>query len=743
MREFTIHIERLISHFLENKDYRPLKQHELARALKLKGDQRSAFRHVLYEMERQGKVVRLKKNRWALPDTARQVVGRLRANEHGFGFVSPEDSARPDVFIPADRLGVALNGDRVVVELAGGRPLRAAKEADAPCSSREAGSIVRVIERGHPSLVGLLRRAAFYWYVIPDDPCVLHNIRVRAFRRGLDAGTEFHKVVIQLDEWKHPDQMLTGLVVEDLGAADRAGVDVLSVIRQHGIATEFPPDTAAEAVRLPPLPANADFEGRRDLRSWLTFTIDPEDAKDFDDAVSLTRTAEGHWQLGVHIADVAHFVPAGSAIDREAYLRGNSVYLVDRTITMLPPHLTTEVCSLRPGRDRLTHSAVLLLDSAGETLRSETFPSVIRSAARLDYDQVQSFFDGGPADPISPEVQSCLREMRELARSLRSRRMAAGAVDLHIPEVRCVLDAQGRPLELVKRAGSEAYHLIEEFMLAANGVVAGLMARHETPAIYRIHDEPSDEQWAGMKQDLRALGIDETPDSRETLNAVARRADGQPMEYAVHLALLRNLKRAVYSAEHRPHFGLAASDYTHFTSPIRRYPDLFVHRILCAIEAARPAPYSHEDAARVAAHCSLTEQNADEAEEESLEVKRVEYFRRRFQNRDFGPYRGMVVSIVPKGLIIELADSLQRGLLPFSLLRDDFYTVSADRSTATGRRHRRKWTPGQLLDVYLAKVDPVRHRIDFFTRDGNNEGAAPSDDGRVTKGRKGRKGKRP
>lgn len=714
MRNPTPSLSARLHEILSRTGYQPLKQHELARELQLKGSGRSTFRHMLYEMERQGQVVRLRKNRWALPARDRQVAGKLRLSAQGFGFVTPEEAGQEDVFIPRDQVGVGLDGDRVIVRIeSAAKPRRSSRTPAAAAESR-AGRIVAVVERAHPALAGLLRRTPYYWYVIPDNPRARQNIRVREFAELPSPPAEFSKVVVRLDPWEEAHRPLTGVVVEDLGPADAPGVDVLSVMRDHGLDPDFPAEAARAAEQHPPALQPGATKHRRDLRGELTFTIDPEDARDYDDAVSLTRAPSGGWVLGVHIADVAHFVVAGSSIDREACARGNSVYLVDRHLPMLPPYLTTEVCSLRAGVDRLTHTVEAEIDGDGRVVSSETFRSVIRSSARLTYEQVQALFDGRDGHGIPSPVAKALADMRELARTLRARRMGAGAIDLAIPEIRCVLDAGGRVVEIRKRGASEAYHLIEEFMLVANGVVAGILAAREVPAVYRIHDEPDEEQWARMKTDLDALGVRLGEPTREGLNAAARTAAGTPMQYTVHLAILRNLKRALYSPESREHFGLAARPYTHFTSPIRRFPDLAVHRMLAAVEERRPPPYSFEEAARIASQCSETERNADEAEDESVQVKRIAFYRAKQQRGEIGPFPGVVVGMLPKGLIVELADTLQRGLLPFSALRDDHYTLTPAGNRAMGRRHRGTWELGRKVDVMLARVDTARRRVDFF-----------------------------
>ena len=734
MPESTQTTENQLLTLLSAPGYQPQKQHELARSLGLKGSKRAALRHTLYAMEREGRAIRLRKNRWALPDTSRQVRGRLRVHVQGFGFVTPEQPGLPDLFIPENGIGLALDGDLVVAEATRStRPRPSPRKGSDDTAQRIEGRVLRIVERLHTTIVGLLRKSPYYWYVIPDNPRIPHNVRVITFDRSITDPREHHKVVVRLDPWTDPSKPPGGVVEEDLGRADEPGVDVLSVLRDHRIDPSFDPRIVHEAKKHDGTISSSALRGREDLRGLVTFTIDPEDAKDFDDAVSLERTSDGRWLLGVHIADVAHFVEQDSKLDQDAFQRGNSVYLVDRTVTMLPPHLTIEVCSLQPHRDRLCHSAVLTMTDDGAIAASRTFRSVIRSAVRLTYGEVQEFFDQDRSASIPPSAQNILRDMRGLARALRTRRMQNGAIDLTIPEVRCQLDQRGHVVSIKKRAAAESYQLIEEFMLAANGVVAAALRRHQVPGLYRIHEPPDEEQWGRMNADLRALGLRDSVSSRDDLNRVARASDGKPMAYSVHLAMLRNLKRAVYSSTLQEHFGLAMECYTHFTSPIRRYPDLVVHRLLCAVEDGARPPYSQDDVVRIADHCSRTERNADEAEEESVTLKRVEYYDNLLRDRAPGPFDGLIVSVLPKGLIVELTETLQRGLLPFSALRDDYYVAHPNRTHAVGRKRRKTWSIGQGLKVLLAKVDKARRLVDFTLQD---DGRTGNDSGKSGKKRR-------
>ena len=687
--------------FLAAPGYQPLKQHELAKALRLKAAQRSELRGLLSRLEREGRLTCLRKNRWALARTDRLITGKLSVNVQGFGFITPEGATRgEDLYVEREDLAGALHGDRVVAEIRG----RAG-------GARRQARILRIAERPERTLTGILQRGRSYWYLVPDDPRIPSNVLLSEEPPAHAAAG--HQVAVRLDPGAAAAHQLTGRVLEVLGQPGAPGVDMLTVMRGRGLYQDFDPAVQAEATARSPQLSGDDLRDRLDLRDTVTLTIDPADAKDHDDAVSLEARVGGGWLLGVHIADVSHFVQPGTEVDREARRRGNSVYMVDRFIPMLPKHLTSEVCSLRPHVDRLTHSVLLELDPEGRVQRTRTAPSVIHSRARLNYDQVQALVEGRSGHGIPDDLQAGVRAMAELSDRIRRRRMQAGALDLNMPEVTCELDPSGEVLSIHKRGAPEAYHLIEEFMLLANVAVAEILARSQGPALYRIHEEPGEEQWVEMGVQLDALGVHLHPQDRTDLQVVCRKVAGQPVEYAAQLAILRNLKRALYSPTLCPHFGLAFDRYTHFTSPIRRYPDLVVHRLLKAQEARRRPPHSHEEIARLALHCVETERNADEAEQESLAVKRIAYYARLLQAGEIGPWRGLIVALVPKGLIVELFDTLQRGLVAFAGINDDYYQLSDDRCRAVGQRSRKAWQLGQPVEVQLVRVDTVRRLVDF------------------------------
>ncbi|MCK4563080.1 MAG: VacB/RNase II family 3'-5' exoribonuclease [Verrucomicrobia bacterium] len=711
--------EKQLLQFMAAANYRPMKQHELARALHVdsKG-QRSDFRHELYGLEEAGKIVRQRQNRWSLPDTGNQVEGTLKIMAKGGAIFIPEQEGEPEIYIGDKNTGVALPDDKVAIEVFHSEYVerRRGKQQDL----RAEGRVVKVIERASDQTVGLLRRTPYYSYVIPDAPGFKHDVRIGDTKDI----PENHKVLVKLNVWTDPYQPLTGSILEDLGESSAPGVDIDSLLRGAGITEEFPADVVAEAEGLSGKITAEQLEGRRDLREAVTFTIDPETAKDYDDAVSLEPHPDGGWLLGVHIADVSTFVQPGTLIDKEAFRRGNSIYLVDRAVMMLPRELTTKVCSLNPENDHLSHSVELHLSPDGEILGYESFPSVIHSKARLTYTQVQKFIDGASDHGIPEIVVQRLENLCPLVRKTRVLRVANGSVEINTPEIEIKLNDQGKVEKMMPRSESkEAYQLVEECMLLANCAVAEILIAAEKPSIYRVHEEPDEEQWAAMGMELQALGIPKLPQSRQEINEAVKLAVGTAVEYTANLAILRNFKRAEYSSTQIGHFGLAFDDYTHFTSPIRRYPDLLVHRMLKAVETGQQLPISGDRIEEIAKHCNETEKQADGLERQSIEKKRMEYYSEIMNSSLTATFKGYIVSIKGKGMIVELPDSLQRGMVTFASITSDWLEANAEMTQAKTRGGKVRYTIGDEVEVALAKVDTARGFVDFTMAD---QVAAPS-----------------
>lgn len=706
-------LEQRILDYLNKPGYQPLTRPDLAKAMRIHSSERNKLRMALINLQNQGKATCLRKNRWAAAGkstTGKTVSGTLRMNDKGFGIFTADDG-KTEAYIARDDLKCALHEDRVSVELvtAPKKPARGGRTFDHRLPD---GRVIEVLERKNTEVVGLLRRTPYYAYVIPDNLRLIQDVRVAGWEKGLESTPEDHKVVIELNDWTDPFKPLTGTVLEALGHKDDPNVEMQCILRTHGFQQNFPEEVIAEAHKVPHELRPEDYKNRRDLRKLLTCTIDPETARDFDDAISLEKVSKG-WKLSVHIADVSHFVPKGSVIDREALHRGNSIYLVDRVVMMLPTELTTRICSLNPHVDRLAHTVEIFLDENGEMTGADSFRSIIHSDARLTYEQAHDLFTGKPDHGVPSNVAAVLNDLLPLTRKIRKRRFDAGALEINTPQIKCLLDKEGKVASIKKGEAKEAYQLIEECMLLANVAVALKLKEAEKPAIHRIHEEPDEEMWAQMGAELQALGINSIPQTRGDINRVMAKIEDTPLEYTGSLAILRNLKRAGYSAEPKGHFGLAFDDYVHFTSPIRRYPDLVIHRQLAALEEQQGMPYRTKDIEAIAAQCTRTETEADQAEKESIDLRRCEYYNRLLYKGETGPYKGCIIKVLNKGLIVELSDTIQRGLITFASITDDRYEVNKTQTKATGQRNRKVFKIGDMVEVDLVKVDMARRFIDF------------------------------
>lgn len=712
-------LRRKIQMLLASPDYRPLRRAELARRLELNAAERREFRRVLEQMLQAGEVVRVRQDRFVLPAEADLVVGRVQFNPKGYAFVIPEpppetdeheelaSSRTRDIFIAEEDTGTALPDDKVVVRLYRDRRQRR-RQPDLP-----AGRIIRVIERAHPTVVGTLQQTRHFQYVVPDDPRFIRDVYVKPHPEARVG----HKVVVRLADWVNRHVNPEGTIIEVLGPAEAPGVDVLSIIRKYHLPQEFSPHTRAEAERLP---ETVSAMGRRDFRDEFIITIDPDDAKDFDDAVQVHELPGGGWRLGVHIADVSHYVAPDSALDREAQARGNSVYLVDRVLPMLPEKLSNNLCSLRPREDRLTMSVLIDFDRHLRVRHAEFVPGIIRSRHRLTYRQAFALLSEPPprqaGDDEKKRLAIELHRMWGLARRLRDQRAEQGALMLEFPEVNVRLDAQGRPVAIEKVEYDISHQLIEEFMLAANEAVAKRIARAEVPTIYRIHEEPDVEKLDDFRAYAQSFGFkvgDVT--HRSELQKLLEHVHGRPEQYAINLALLRSLKRAMYSVRCAGHYGLAKQYYTHFTSPIRRYADLVVHRILRGVLGLDhdTRRYSLQQLARIARHISETERIADEAEEESVELKKIEFFQRQLETGKLTAMDAVVCGVRNFGFFVELPDTLVQGLVHVSTLEDDFYRYDELREQLVGKRTGRVIKVGDKLRVRVARVDVFKREIDF------------------------------
>jgi len=689
-----------IIRLLAQKDYVPANVPELLRRLRLSPNRQQDLQAVLRRLEQSGAVARIKGNRYVSPREADLIPGRIRMNRAGKGFLQPDDPGLAEIAIAESATGTAMHEDRVLVRRDVRKSLRSGDGAV------ETGTVVRVLERQRTQMVGTLQRSKQFLYVVPDDPRITHDIYVSEPR---DVGRPAHvgdKVVVELRAWESRHTNPEGEVVEVLGAPDEEGVDMLSVLRQYDLPLHFPNPVLHEAHAIGRTVDPHDEAGRVDCRAHKVITIDPDDAKDFDDAICLERISAEQWRLWVHIADVSHYVKPGTALDLEARRRGNSTYLVDRVIPMLPEALSNELCSLKPNVDRLTKCVEFLVSNDGRVLNTKFYSAVIRSQRRFAYGDVLEILQRAPAeDPI----ERMLHHAHELAQKIRRLRFKAGSLDLDFPETKIRLDEHGRILRIEKNTNDVSHQLIEEYMLLANEAVATRLMSLRTPAIYRIHEEPDTRRLQEYRDEVLAHhvpcgNLSQTSEVQKLLHKLGTLPIGQ----ALKIGFLKSLMRARYAVEPLGHYGLAKKKYTHFTSPIRRYADLVVHRALFEKNAVATSALKE-----VAEHISVTERTSADAERDSKDVKLFAFLKAQLASGDPQKYPALVTDVRNFGFFVDVAGLAMSGLVPLSLMDDDFYVFDEIRRNVVGRRTRKVIRLGDKLTVQVARVDMFKKQVDF------------------------------
>lgn len=697
--------ETLLRH-LGRKRHRPATLAELREGLGLAPQHQSSLQRGLRDLERRGLVVRIKGGRYLSVDSPSLVAGRLQLAKSGRGFLAPEDSSLPEIAIPARETGTALPDDRVLVLLDEAPRKRFWQRTPATAVPRS-GSVVAILERRRTRLVGTLRRVPGGHEVRPDDPRFPRGIAITASENPPARARSGDKVVVEMTRWESRHAVPEGQIVEVLGAPSAAGIDMLGVLRHYDLTGEFPEAVLKEAHRFGRHVRPADLDGRRDCRDQLVVTIDPDDARDFDDAICLERAGANRWKLWVHIADVSHYVRPGSALDAEARRRGNSSYLVDRVVPMLPEELSNELCSLKPRVDRLTKCVEFLLSSDGRVLATDFYPAVIHSKQRFTYAEALAVLEGKPAGDATTTM---LHEASALAQAIRKRRFANGSLDLDFPETKIRLDAGGKILRIDRHENDISHQLIEEFMLLANEAVAERLMKLKRPAIYRTHEAPDPDRLKGYRKEVLGHAI---PCGNLSRPGEVRKLFGHLGELAIGAALkigfLRSLQRARYTADPIGHYGLAKRKYTHFTSPIRRYADLVVHRSLFADGKALPVDPLHE----VALHLSSTERNSADAERDSKDVKLHAFLLDQLRSGKPERYRARVTALRDFGFSIDIDALGMSAMVPLSLLHDDRYRHDPVARQIAGRRGRRPFRLGDTVEVEIAKIDTSRKLVDF------------------------------
>ncbi len=673
---------------------------ELLHALTLPPDTQQELQQALSELEQAGGIARIKGNRYIQPREADLIPGRIRMNRQGKGFLQPDDTGLKEIMIPESATGTALHEDRVMVR----RDVRP-KGLRAQAPELETGTVVRILERHRTQIVGTLQRGRQFLYVVPDDPRMPHDIYVPEPRDVGRPARVGDKVVVTLGEWQSRHTNPEGEVIEVLGAPDEEGVDMLSVLRQYGLALHFPANVLQEARAIGNTVSSGDLDGREDCRTHPVVTIDPDDAKDFDDAICLERTNGDQWKLWVHIADVSHYVKPGSDLDKEARARGNSTYLVDRVIPMLPEALSNELCSLKPQVDRLTKCVEFLLSNEGEVLKTRFYPAVIHSSRRFTYREVLALLQAPPLDPLG----RMLHDAHELAQRIRRQRFKAGSLELDFPETKIRLDEQGRIARIEKIDNDVSHQLVEEYMLLANEAVATQLMGLNRRAIYRVHEEPAEKRLQEYREEVLSHNVPcgnlrQRSETQKLLHRLGTLAIGP----ALKIGFLKSLMRARYAVEPLGHYGLAKAKYTHFTSPIRRYADLVVHRALFSKEQDSPAALRE-----TADHISTTERNSADAERDSKDVKLYAYLEGQLRSGQPEIYPALVTDVRNFGFFVDVPGLAMSGLVPLSTVEDDFFVFDEVRNHLVGRRTRRIIRLGDAVTVQISKVNKFKKQVDF------------------------------
>ncbi len=688
---------------MEDPSYKPMKLKELSMLLNVPRERREELKEVLDALIADGKIVLSKRGKYGRPEK-KILTGTFSGSSRGFGFVVLE-GGQQDIYIPADQTGDAMHGDKVQITA---EPARAGR--------RPEGTVIRVLERANETLVGYYQKNRHFGFVIPDNQKIATDIFIP---EGEDMGAVTgHKVVVRLTSFGGTRKKPEGRVTEIIGHVNDPGTDILSIVKAYGLPEEYPPEVMEQVSRIPDEVTAEEMQGRKDIRSWQTVTIDGEDAKDLDDAITISREAYGY-RLGVHIADVSHYVTENSPLDQEALRRGTSVYLVDRVIPMLPHKLSNGICSLNEGTDRLALSCIMDLDFQGRVLGHEVAETVIRVDRRMTYTAVNAIVTD--QDPNTMEEYRDFTEMfalmKELADILRERRYQRGSIDFDFPETKMILDEKGRPVEIRPYERNAATRIIEDFMLMANETIAEDYFWQEVPFLYRTHDTPDPEKMKRLGLFINNFGYTIRTQQGEVhpkeIQKLLKKIEGSEEEALISRLTLRSMRQAKYMPVCSGHFGLAAKYYTHFTSPIRRYPDLQIHRIIKEnlhgdLTEKR---LSHYDKllTGVSIQCSATERRAEEAERETIKMKKCEYMTKRIGRE----YEGVISGVTNWGFYVELPNTVE-GLVHVSSLQGDYYLFDESRMELRGEMSGRTFRLGQKLRVVVMGTDKLTRTVDFL-----------------------------
>ncbi len=717
-KNVSVQLRDKIVQLLKEKKQKALTLPQLLSALNMQKHDKNILLDEMKKMQQEGLLVRTGSGRYGLPERLGYMTGVLQGNRRGFAFLRP-DRQDEDIFISAGNLKDAAHGDRVVVRLDQKRGKR-----------RREGTVMGILKRGQRRLVGTLRREGNKYYVTPDDERFPGD--VQATLKNMKHIQSGDKVVVEVDEWGRGRKPSRGKVVEHIGTPGNIQTERLTFKHRFELPGEHPPPVLKEVDTLPGeenIARVLEEPDRTDLRNLKMVTIDDETARDFDDAVSIEEISGGGYRLGVHIADVSHYVREGKPLDREALKRGTSIYLVDRVIHMLPPALSENLCSLQAGKDRLAVSVLMDIDSRGDLIDAQFSPSLIKVTERLTYQQVEAYFSGDDgsklfADESLPEM---LDQMEKLSGVLLKRRMARGTLDLDLPEARIEIDDEGVPLSINKRTMGRSESLIEEFMIYCNETVAEYLNDRKIPCLYRVHAVPLEEKLISLRETLTLMNVKAAKKIKvlkpKHLKGLLEQTRGEPTERLVRYLVLRSLPQAHYSARNEGHFGLASKCYCHFTSPIRRYPDLVVHRLLK--QQVTGGGLSAEKKKRfesrlpgIAVQSSERERAAIDAERASIDMKKAQYMEQKLGEE----YTGIINGVANFGIFVEL-DNTVEGMIPVSELGDDYYVYNEKAASLVGERTRQTYRLGDTIRIQVVSASREEGRVTF--------GPAPQFEGEV------------
>lgn len=697
--------KQLILDLMSHKDYRPMKIKELSMLLQVPNHERAALEEILNQLIQEGKIIRTKKGKYSLPETLNMVIGIFQGNAKGYGFLLLEDSDANDIFIPADKVNGAMHKDKVLCKI-----------IKAEHGGRKAeGEIVQILARGSEKVVGTYEKSKNFGFVIPDGKNFSKDIFIP---KGDDLGAVTgHKVVVKITDWGKDRRNPEGEIIEILGHINDPGTDILSIIKEFDMPMDFPEEVMKEIESVPDELSEEDIKGREDLRAIRMVTIDGEDAKDLDDAISLEKLPNGLYRLGVHIADVSHYVRENTALDKEAYKRGTSVYLVDRVIPMLPHKLSNGICSLNAGEDRLALSCIMDIDSAGVVKNHRVVESVINVNERMTYTNVKKILVDKDEELISKykDYVDFFKLMEELCIILREKRIKRGAIDFNFEEAKIILDEKGKAVDVQIVERNIATRIIEEFMLVCNETIAEDFYWRGVPFIYRTHEDPDSEKILTLSSFIHNFGYRIKGASKvhpKDLQKILFDIEGKPEEAVISRLVLRSLQQARYTYTNDGHFGLAAKNYCHFTSPIRRYPDLQIHRIIKAVIHnkldEKTTKRLNKIMPEVAKHCSIRERVADDAERQTEQLKKVEYM----MDKIGETFDGIISGLTSWGMYVELPNTVE-GLVHVTEMDDDYYIFDEAHYLLIGEKRKKIYRIGDKVKVKVLNADLIQRTIDF------------------------------